>query len=715
MLALGAIILGQGCGSSDITGATPAPEMKLAVTSAPSATSADRTAFATQPVVQLQNADGTAAAVAGAVVTAAVTSGGGTLLGTTSATTNSSGAATFTDLSIGGLVGGKTITFRSDGADSATAGVTLTSGAATTIAVNAGNNQTAALGTVVSTPPSVKVTDADGNPVSGVGVTFAVSGGGGSVTGASQSTNAFGIAAVGSWTLGTLSFLSNTLTATAVGLSGSPVRFFASGTTVPAGAATTIAIDFGDSQVAAVGTAVATPPTVVVTDANGRGVPGVTVTFAVASGGGTITGATPQTSGGFATVGSWTLGPNPGTNTLTASVPGLSGSPVTITATGVAASFTGTSISAAVRHSCAVASSGATYCWGYDFDGELGDGTANSVKASRVLVTGGIAFTSVTTGYDFSCGLTGAGAAYCWGVNSNGQLGDGTVSNRTSPVAVSGGLTFQSISAGGIHACGLTTAGKVFCWGNNINDQVGDGTTTDRSTPTQILSALTFKTVSAGGLHSCALATDGTAYCWGYNANGELGDGTTTNRSTPVAVSTSLVFQSISASKTAAFSNTPGFSCALTPAGSALCWGYNGDGELGNGSTTNRTTPGSISGGITFSGLDAGGQHACGWTSSGATYCWGLNNDGQLGDGTATSRSVPTPVAGGLTFKLVSAGTEHTCALATDGTVNCWGDNFDGQLGDGTETNRSAPISPISALKGSLNRLVPTRRSARSH
>ena len=208
-------------------------------------------------------------------------------------------------------------------------------GDATQIAVNAGNSQSATVGTAVTTLPSVIVNDGNNTPVSGVSVTFAVATGGGSVTGASATTNASGIATVGSWTLGTTAG-SNTLTATSGSLSGSPVTFTATGT---AGAATQIAVNAGNSQSATVGTAVTTLPSVIVKDVNNNPVSGVSVTFAVATDGSSGTGLSATTgSNGIATVGSWTLGPTAGSNTLIATSGSLSGSPVTFTATGTAVS-----------------------------------------------------------------------------------------------------------------------------------------------------------------------------------------------------------------------------------------------------------------------------------------------------------------------------------------------------------------------------------------
>lgn len=202
-----------------------------------------------------------------------------------------------------------------------------------TLTINTGNGQSATVTTAIAIPPSVKVTDAGGNPVAGVAVTFAVTVGGGSLTGAAQTTDVAGIATVGSWTMGT-TYGTNRITATSPGLTGNPVTFLATAT---AGTPTTMFVDVGDNQTAPAGTAVPVRPSIRITDTYGNGVPNLTVTFAVISGGGSATGLVKKTgSGGRALVGSWTLGSTPGTNTLraTASVSGVAGNPVTFTATG---------------------------------------------------------------------------------------------------------------------------------------------------------------------------------------------------------------------------------------------------------------------------------------------------------------------------------------------------------------------------------------------
>ncbi|MEW5930387.1 MAG: Ig-like domain-containing protein [Gemmatimonadota bacterium] len=297
---------------------TPAAASQLAIATQPSAAAQSGIALPQQPVVQLRDAFGNAVAQSGVAVTAALASGTGTLGGTATVNTDAAGAATFTDLAVGGPVGAYTLGFSATGLTGATSGtINLAAGAPASMAVNAGDAQTAVAGSAVATAPSVRVTDGSGNPVSGVSVTFAVATGGGSVTGATQTTDAGGIATVGSWTLGTTAG-ANTLTATAGSLSAT---FSATGT---AGAAANIAKTAGDGQSAAVGSAVPTAPSVTITDQYGNPVAGVAVTFA-ASGNGSVAGSPATTdASGVATVGSWTLATTVGGNTLTATAGALS-------------------------------------------------------------------------------------------------------------------------------------------------------------------------------------------------------------------------------------------------------------------------------------------------------------------------------------------------------------------------------------------------------
>src|SRR5450759_3959508 len=182
-------------------------------------------------------------------------------------------------------------------------------------------------------------------------------------------------------------------------------------------------------------------------------------------------------------------------------------------------------------HTCALAPSGQAYCWGLNTYGELGDNTTTDRSTPIAVQQGVVTFTSITAGWGHTCGLTSAGAAWCWGYNGNGRLGDNTITLRLTPVAVQqGGVTFTSITAGDSHTCGLTGAGAAYCWGRNDSGPVGDNTTTDRHTPVAVQQGgVTFASITSGRWHTCGLTSAGAAYCWGWNVNGQLGDITTTD------------------------------------------------------------------------------------------------------------------------------------------------------------------------------------------
>ncbi|MBM4413645.1 MAG: hypothetical protein FJ040_09430 [Chloroflexi bacterium] len=254
-------------------------------------------------------------------------------------------------------------------------------------------------------------------------------------------------------------------------------------------------------------------------------------------------------------------------------------------------------ISAGKYHTCALTSAGVAYCWGRNEYGELGDGSSIT-RVLPVLVSmpaGVTSFATISAGMIHTCARTNAGVAYCWGRNDRGQLGDGTlVPYRNRPVAVIKPATllasFVSIVAGADHTCGLTSARAVYCWGRNEYGELGDGSTTNHNRPVAVrwpVGIKLFAQVTAGGRHTCALTNADVAYCWGANNSGQVGDGTTTNRSRPVAVRMPVgvtSFASIS-------SVGGGHTCARTRAGVAYCWGANGAGQLGDGSTTHRPTP----------------------------------------------------------------------------------------------------------------------------
>jgi alpha-tubulin suppressor-like RCC1 family protein len=191
-------------------------------------------------------------------------------------------------------------------------------------------------------------------------------------------------------------------------------------------------------------------------------------------------------------------------------------------------------VATAKNHTCGLTTAGAAYCWGSNDQNQLGDGTNTSPRLTPVPVTGGLAFVSIVAGVDFNCGLTATGAAWCWGWNLEKQLGDGTQNFSAVPVAVQGGLSFASLTAGFAHVCGLTSSGEAYCWGQGSAGQIGDVTTGGlRGAPAAVSGGLTFNMISGGGQHTCGVTTTGAGYCWGTNTKGALGDGTTTRRDLP--------------------------------------------------------------------------------------------------------------------------------------------------------------------------------------
>ena len=247
-------------------------------------------------------------------------------------------------------------------------------------------------------------------------------------------------------------------------------------------------------------------------------------------------------------------------------------------------------VATGTSHSCALTIDGAVYCWGTNANGQLGDSTQTQ-RTIPVAVTGlgtGAGATALVSGINHSCVVTSAGAVQCWGLNSNGQLGDNTTTQRLAPVTVTGlgaGSGVIALAAGITHTCALTAAGAVQCWGANNLGQLGDNTTTQRLTPAPVSGLSSGVTaIVARSNHTCAITSGGAVQCWGSNSAGQLGDNTTTTRLTPVAVTGLNAGVKAIAVATA-------HSCAVTSAGGVQCWGNNTAGELGDTTTTPRLTP----------------------------------------------------------------------------------------------------------------------------
>lgn len=360
-------------------------------------------------------------------------------------------------------------------------------------------------------------------------------------------------------------------------------------------------------------------------------------------------------------------------------------------------------VSTGLFHTCGVTADHRAFCWGQNDAGQLGDGTTDN-DSTPVAVAGGLHFLQVSAGVSYSCGVTTDNRAYCWGRNTFGRLGTGTTTSSLRPVAVAGGYRFRLVSAADLHTCGVALSDMALCWGSNRHGQVGDGSmVTVRKTPVVVAGNLRFRMVSAGGAgdrgHSCGVTFDERGVCWGYGGAGELGDGTTGQRRLPRLVLGGLHFREVIAG--IGPGGGYGSSCGVTTVDRAYCWGANGRGQLGDGTTTTRLTPVAVSGGLRFSRVSTGFEQTCGVTTGSRAYCWGYNYYGQLGAGGPLGDDAlhlsPVAVAGGLLFSGVATGDAHSCGVTTAGRAYCWGAN-NGQLGDGSSTSTSTPVAVVGPM-----------------
>ncbi|MBT7080241.1 MAG: RCC1 repeat-containing protein, partial [Chloroflexi bacterium] len=378
--------------------------------------------------------------------------------------------------------------------------------------------------------------------------------------------------------------------------------------------------------------------------------------------------------------------------------------------------YTAIRVTAGGNSACAVLEDGSTYCWGNNDYGQLGDGSVSESSTAMDVegIDGSSASASeIDAGAKLTCSVLSSGSAACWGRNNYGQLGDGSTDNSSEYVTVSGidGITATAteVTTGGYHACALLDDGAVKCWGRNGYGQLGDTSTDDSEIPVDVSgidgSTSVATQIAAGSYSTCALLSNGAVKCWGFNSKGQLGNGSTTDASSPSAVS------GIDGSTYTATAISVGHldhACALLDDGSIMCWGENKYGQLGNASTTDSSVPVDVSGidGSTDTAIavDTGYQSSCAILDDGSLKCWGRNNYSQLGDGTTTTATSPTDVSGidgsTATATKLAVGDYHSCAILDDGSVNCWGRNDYGQLGDGTTTTATSPTE-VSGIDGS--------------
>jgi len=338
------------------------------------------------------------------------------------------------------------------------------------------------------------------------------------------------------------------------------------------------------------------------------------------------------------------------------------------------------------RYAAAPLGGATVQAWGWNGVGGLGiGGTVDHATPAAVASLPNVV--DIAADVFHSMALRADGTVWAWGWNSFGQLGDGTTVDRHTPVQVPGLTDVVEVSAGAYHSLALKRDGTVWAWGSNVVGQLGDSTTVDRHLPVHVVLPGGITAISAGGYHSLAVEGGQSLVAWGWNAYGQLGDGTTIDRHeyVPVARLDWIHYEAVSAGTY--------HSVAIRSEGGAIqAWGWNGYGQLGDGTTVERHLPAHVQAPLGFVSLSAGGLHTLARNVDGSVWAWGSNAVGQLGDGTTVDRHVPARIPG-LTALDVSAGLFHSAAVTTGGVVMAWGWNVLGQLGNGTTVDRPRPTA----------------------
>jgi alpha-tubulin suppressor-like RCC1 family protein len=361
-------------------------------------------------------------------------------------------------------------------------------------------------------------------------------------------------------------------------------------------------------------------------------------------------------------------------------------------------------ISATYFSTCAISGS-SVKCWGDNAYGQLGNGTVTQ-SLTPVTVTGLTTATSISSGVGFVCALLSTNTIKCWGQNNYGQIGNNTVVDALTPTSVSGITTASKLGSGDSFACVILSDQTARCWGDNSSGQLGNGNTNNILTPSQVPNLTNVIAAANSASSTCALLSDKTIKCWGSNSSSTLGNGTTLDSSVPVAVT------GISTATAISGGGSSGHMCALLTSQGIKCWGYNGNGQLGNNSTTTASTPVDVSGITTATAIASGHNHVCALLANQTVKCWGNNVNGQLGDGTTTQSLVPVDVSGITTAVAIASGFNISCALLSDQTIKCWGLNSFGQLGNNAlGTNSSVPVT----VSGISNAISLSRSSGSNH
>ncbi|MBT8495097.1 MAG: hypothetical protein KJO07_18775, partial [Deltaproteobacteria bacterium] len=355
-----------------------------------------------------------------------------------------------------------------------------------------------------------------------------------------------------------------------------------------------------------------------------------------------------------------------------------------VTATAISCG-TGAQVEAGDRHTCTLIN-GTVRCWGSNTTGQLGNGSLEP-SSFPVEVLGLGRVSKVSTGLDHTCALTEAGAVHCWGENTNGQLGL-PASNEPVTLPALAMVDAVDVSAGNEHTCAIKRDGSAWCWGRGDQGQLGDDTGTASNRPVQAVGIADVTAITAGVNHTCALS-GGSVWCWGDDDQSQLGDAETGDQLAPIDIGlTGVVAVDAGGNHT----------CAVNGESQLFCWGDNGSGQLGNGNTEDQALPQQIYA-VQADLISARANHTCVFAGS-ELRCWGDNDFGQLGNGLFEDSPAALVVAGVSGVTDIATGSQHTCVFVDGAGVSCWGRNDLGQLGIGDALRSAVAVDVPGATAG---------------